>query len=361
MKVLFISRASLYQDPGGDTVQVINTALYLRKSGIEVEIKLTNEPIDYSSYDLLHFFNIIRPADILLHIRLSKKPFVVSPIFVDYSEYDKQQRKGLSGSIFKMLSPSSIEYAKIVARWILSGEKIMSREYLWLGHRRSILKVIKSAALLLPNSDSEYQRLKKEFQEDKPYIVVPNGINPDIFAQPCEPSEKEEDLVLCVARIEGRKNQLNLIKALNNTRYRLLLIGKSAVNQKEYYFQCRQQAAGNISFIDKLTQPELVSYYKRAKVHVLPSWFETTGLSSLEAAVLKCNIVITDKGDTREYFGEEAIYCNPASVESIYNAVNKAAASDTTETLRDKVLSSYTWEHAAKKTLEAYNKILNEE
>ena len=33
---------------------------------------------------------------------------------------------------------------------------------------------------------------------------------------------KDPLMVLCVARIEGIKNQLNLIKALNNTEYQLL-------------------------------------------------------------------------------------------------------------------------------------------
>jgi len=32
---------------------------------VYVDILLTNQTIDYSQYDLLHFFNIIHPADIL--------------------------------------------------------------------------------------------------------------------------------------------------------------------------------------------------------------------------------------------------------------------------------------------------------
>jgi len=39
--------------------------------------------------------------------------------------------------------------------------------------------------------------------------------------------------VLCIARIEGIKNQLNLIKALNDTEFNVLLIGSHAPNQKD--------------------------------------------------------------------------------------------------------------------------------
>ena len=59
MKVLFISRATLFKVSGGDTIQMMATAKYLKKLGIDVEIKLTDEKINYSTFDLIHFFNEI--------------------------------------------------------------------------------------------------------------------------------------------------------------------------------------------------------------------------------------------------------------------------------------------------------------
>ena len=64
MKVLFIIRATAFEKPGGDTIQAKMTAKYLKAHGVDVELKLTNEHIDYGRYQLMHFFNIIRPADI---------------------------------------------------------------------------------------------------------------------------------------------------------------------------------------------------------------------------------------------------------------------------------------------------------
>ena len=188
-------------------------------------------------------------------------------------------------------------------------------------------------------------------------IGIPKGckklVNPGVF-QYNPGVQKNNRLVLCVARIEGIKNQLNLIKALNNTGYQLLIIGSPAPNQAGYYQECRRIAADNISFIDHMPADELVAYYERAKVHVLPSWFETTGLSSIEAAAMGCNIVITDKGDTREYFENNAFYCDPSAPESILNAIDKASSAPLNEPFRQKILANYTWEHAAKQTLKAY-------
>lgn len=354
MNILFISRATLYKDKGGDTVQVVNTAKYLEKLGAKITIRLCDEKIDYAPFDLIHFFNIIRPADILIHVEKSGKPYVISTIYVDYSEYEKKMRRGISGFVFKRISPDLIEYAKVIARSVINGERISSLSYLVLGQRRAIRKIIRNAAMLLPNSHSEYNRLKKNYSIDHSYKVIPNAIDPSLFKKQVAPVPREANLVICAGRIEGRKNQLNLIRALNGTKYELILIGSPSANQTAYYQACRKMAGANISFIDNISQETLINYYNRAKVHVLPSWFETTGLSSLEAAAMGCNIVITDKGDTREYFENYACYCDPGSPESIFAAVEKAAREDFNEPLREKIFTQYTWLQTAQKTLDAY-------
>src|SRR5689334_7448279 len=132
LKVLFIVRSTLFIVRGGDTTQVEETARHLQRLGVQVDIKKANEKIKYDSYDLLHFFNIIRPADILVHIKRSKKPFIVSVILVDYSEYDKKERRGISGKLFSLLPADSIEYLKTIYRWIAGKDKLVSISYLWI-------------------------------------------------------------------------------------------------------------------------------------------------------------------------------------------------------------------------------------
>ena len=358
MRVVFIVRSNLYTVNGGDTIQVQETAEQLRCIGVSVDIKLTNETIDYTPYDLLHFFNIIRPADILVHIKRSGKPFVVSTIYVDYSEYEKNVRNGMAGALFKIFSPDSIEYLKVIARFFVNGEKINSPGYLFLGQRGSIEKIITKSGMLLPNSNNEYKRLSKDYNISKAYKVIPNAIDPSLFNGDPGNGSRKENLVICVGRIEGRKNQFNLIKALNDTKFQLVIIGSPSPNHVSYYEKCKEIAAANVSFIENLKQEKLIDYYKDAKVHVLPSWFETTGLSSLEAGSMGCNLVITDKGDTREYFEDFAFYCDPSSTESIFEAVSKAAGANPDKKLQEKIFSQYTWSNTARLTLQAYNEIL---
>jgi glycosyltransferase involved in cell wall biosynthesis len=211
--------------------------------------------------------------------------------------------------------------------------------------------------MLLPNSNNEYRRLSSAYNINRAYRPIPNGIDISLFDFD-KNMLRQENLVICVGRIEGRKNQLNLIKALSNTEFQLIIIGSAAANQAKYFKECIDAAGENVIFVDNLPQDKLLDYYRKAKVHVLASWFETTGLSSLEAGVMGCNIVITDKGDTKEYFEDLAYYCIPDSIDSIYSAVRAASVNPYKEELRTRIIQNYTWDIAANKTLEAYNIVL---
>lgn len=366
MKVLFIARASLYKNRGGDTIQLHKTAEWLGKLGVMVDIRLADEDIDYAGFDLIHFFNLMRPADILRHAGASGKPYVVSPLFVDYSESDKRTRKGLVKWILRLFSPDRIEYLKVIARRLLNGERVASPGYWWHGQRGSVRRIVRGAAMLLPNSINEYHRLQRRFGVNCRYQVIPNAIDPDLFrltgAETFEltgpDTGRERGLVLCAARIEGIKNQLNLIHAVNGSGLRLILIGAAAVNQRSYYEKCRKAAGPAVTFMDAVPHEQLAAYYRKAQVHALPSWFETTGLSSLEAAAMGCSLVITDKGDTKEYFGDQAVYCDPGSPASIRKALEKAVMDGPSPALREKILAQYSWEHTAIATRQAYRAIL---
>jgi glycosyltransferase involved in cell wall biosynthesis len=151
-----------------------------------------------------------------------------------------------------------------------------------------------------------------------------------------------------------------LIRALNDTQYNVFIHGKPSPNNTRYFEQCKIEAGSNIHIGGHLAPQELFTAYANAKVHVLPSYFETTGLSSLEAAVMGCNIVVTDRGDTKDYFDKHAWFCDPDSPQSIKQAVDAAFAAPYDEKFRQHILTSYTWKKAAEETLKAYKTVLKQ-
>lgn len=353
-------RASLFSVKGGDTVQVMKTAESLQHLGVHVDTKLCSDKrLHYGDYDLIHFFNIRHPADMLFHIEQSKLPYLISTIYVNYARPPGRSRKGIKDGILNLFPSDAQEYIKTMGKSILNGENIVSGNYLWKGHKRSVKWILSNAAMLLPNSNNEYQRLLIAYQVEKKYSVIPNGADTALFNFGNGESRlKENNMVLCVARIELIKNQLNLIKALNGTSMQLYCIGDPAPNHQAYYNECKRIAGSNIHFLNAMPQEDLVTYYRKAKVHVLPSWFETTGLASIEALYCGCNIVVTNYGDTSEYFDPaNCFFCDPGSTGSIRNAVVKAAAMDVSTEYIESVRLKYNWQLAAEKTLIAYKQV----
>jgi glycosyltransferase involved in cell wall biosynthesis len=276
---------------------------------------------------------------------------------VEYAEQARFYRNSFKYKLLSFFDKNSQEYIKCVARSFRRQEKIISKKYLFMGHARAIAYILKRCSLLLPNSQSEYERLKRDFPETGSYCVVPNGVDTDIFYMPVR-DEVRGNKVLCAARIEPQKNQLNLIKAIRGTPYLLTLAGAVAPNHQYYYRQCREAAGANVRFAGLCSAGEMAKMYREHRVHVLPSWFETTGLSSLEAAACGCSIVVTDKGDTRAYFGDHASYCDPSDADSIREAISEAMHQPGQYQLLDEIKDRYNWKVAARETVKAYQHAL---
>jgi glycosyltransferase involved in cell wall biosynthesis len=135
-----------------------------------------------------------------------------------------------------------------------------------------------------------------------------------------------DKFVLCVGRIEWSKNQLLLAIACQKLGLPLVLIGSCM--QSEYAKLCREHGPDQLLILDHMPQIQLASAYAAALVHALPSWIETCGLSTMEALSLGCPAVASIVGHEFEHFGGMAQYCDPASVDSIQQAVQVAIQSE---------------------------------
>ena len=229
------------------------------------------------------------------------------------------------------------------------------------GFRGAQRDLIKMSSVLLPNSESEMARIRHDFPEtvEARSVVVPISVDPTLFNPDFSGAAEEfKDCILSVGRIEKRKCQLQLVRALKGTGVKLVLIGKPGPNQIAYFEQIKREMDDTVTIIDHVDQSTLRQYYAACKVHALVSWMETAGMSSLEAAAMGANIVITDKGDTRDYFGDLAYYCSPDSVASIREALLRAHSAPSSTSLQERVLNNYTWTHTAQSTFAVYRDVL---
>jgi len=331
MKVLFQARPDFMKNPAGDTVQIVSTGQALKDLGIEVHLS-ADPNIDLSPYDLVHIFNITRIKEsymFFLNAQKQKKTIIISPIYWPPNAYLK--REGASSNalaVWKHMQPM---------RARLLGE----------------------CDLLLPNSQIEMDVLQQDFLKLASYQVAPNGFpdsfigaTPELFREQFPDLPKE--FVLSAARISPRKNQLWLAKTCHELGLSLVLLGP--VNDQNYYKMVT--AFSNVTHMGTLQGALLASAYSASKAHALPSWFETPGLSSLEASACGTVVISTDQGSPKEYFQDMALYVHPLDDASLRTALEQSYNASPLPLMKH-IQKHYPWSRVAEITLEAYHKVLN--
>lgn len=370
MRVLFInSRQDAQLHPGGDTIQMSQTKSALTSLGLAIEVRSPYELENLPKCDLAHVFNIQEPESAWGAFQaLQKKgiPTVLSPIYWDLYAY-----------WFELAAKERPSW-----RWLvhLFGNRLVEQIYIRWQRMKAPAnsqwqlqkELLSKAQRVLPNSRSEISLLRQSFDLNRSFEqkvdIVPNAIDTDLYECPPPPNDafREKygvrDFVLEVGRIYPVKNQLGLIEALFDLPIPLVFIGQVMEVFADYAEACKAIATrrGNVIFIDQLPYEELPGIYALAAVHALPSWRETPGLVSLEAAAAGSRVVTTSIGSARDYFGDQAWYCYPDNLDSIRDAVNAALNAAPSTALRRRVLTQYTWQHAAEATRSSYEKVLNQ-
>lgn len=348
--IILVSRSTLYLQPGGDTVQVEQTAEHLRRLGVGVDIAVSGAEYSPDCYDLVHFFNLIRPADIIRELPKISRLFV-SSIYVDYAAHERLKGSFTRRLLHALLGKFGVEYLKSLLRWMNGTDKFPGWIYLLKGHRRSINSILQKAERVITASKIEQELIRTDFPNTKINFEKVN-LGTEHF-KPVEVVQPSLD-VANVARVEGIKNQTGLIEAVNGTSYGLDLFGEVSSNQLSYLNKCVHLGGDRINFKGVYTHTQLASALPNYRVHALPSFFETTGLASLEALSAGCSIVVSNHAIQKELFGDHAHYCEPSDPDSIRLAIDEAMDDDRDQ--REWVLINYSWEKAAREILAIYLK-----
>lgn len=348
LRVLFVSRPNLHQQKGGDTLHLEQNRLHLKKFAVHSE--LWNGEQNPKDFDLIHFYGISRPAE-LIPLLKSKVPIVVSSIYVDYSEADRKSSK-LRAFLQKGLGQHALDYLKLLARVRGGRDKWPSWDYLLEGQKGSIQKILDHCQHLITASQAEFKIIQSEFNYGGAQSVIKLGTE---HLPPINPGKEKKD-VLCVARIEPIKNQVKLIEAQAGQNWKLHLAGDAAPAHVSYLEKCKKSAGPKVLFHKQRNQEECASMYSNAKVHVLPSLYESTGLASLEALNYGCQIVVNDSEISRELFEDHAFYTDVNDPEKIQAAVNEALKSN-----EDHILwlqKNFRWSEAASSIRKIYDEVL---
>lgn len=322
MRVLFNTYPVAFGCPGGGEVQLLRCREALQRLSIEVELFDPWHP-QFESVDLVHYFSVqggsMNFCDYVKRIGL---PLLISPVL-----------------------------------WMTPA----NRRLFPLGEIRDLLH---RCDRILPNSELESQQLAEEFElELEKFSAIPNGID-ESFAEPADPRwfrqhfQIDEPFVLNVANLEPRKNQIMLARVARELGMNLVLIGRA--RDSDYRDEVLRAGGSRVRYLGWLDHddPLLKSAYRACRLFALPSLLETPGLSALEAAAQGAKLLVTSVGSTTEYFDDLACYVDPLDEDSLRRGLQDAWSSPAEPRLRSHVLDRFTWDHAARALIDAYEQTL---
>lgn len=366
MKIIFAIRNDYQTHFGGDVVQMLKTKEYLEKRD-DVEIVICNskeEILKHTDSDMMHIFNIQTVHESYEYLNLAKKLGIktaLSTIYWDlsYSTYvQKTFQLGIHNPI-KFGQKAIFKLLKFVRR------NTLDESYLSKGYMDKTTYLIENADVLLPNSDEELEQVARNFNLNYEELlaktnVVPNAVDVDAVDYQPYLGELPKKFVLEIARIEVIKNQLNVIRALEDTpEIPIVFVGAEIEGSYLNHVKKVAEKRGNVHFLGRVPHEQLADIYGQAGVHILPSFRESPGLSSLEALEQNTNIVVSSK----EYcpinyyrFNEFGSICDPFDIKSIKKSILQ-------ELNRERIIpasyfSNYSYEKAAEETFKGYLQVL---
>lgn len=253
---------------------------------------------------------------------------------------------------------------------------------------RTEFQLMKRADAIVASSenDRDYMRYLYDTQESKIHVIYP-GINTELF-RPIDKTEarnhigadKEHKVLLFVGRIEPLKGIDTLLYAMKILKKQkpastacLWIVGGDISESSEHWPRTLRTLAKiretlgiskeSVHFVGRKPQTELPYYYNAADVVVMPSHYESFGMSALEAMasgtpVITTNVAgITSRIDTGHLSHITSAH-NPLLLASqIDHVLGDAEHAKTVADEARASVAGMTWLHAAEMLLSMYKGI----
>jgi glycosyltransferase involved in cell wall biosynthesis len=201
--------------------------------------------------------------------------------------------------------------------------------------------------------------------------VIAHGVDPRFSRVEAADRERvldrhrlRHDYALYVGQLSKRKNLERVLEALARgpRGLDLVLAGPPSHGWEAIEEAHRRLGLGDrVRFLGGVPDADLPALYAAARVHLLLSLDEGFGMPVLEAFAAGTPVVASNRGAIPEVAGDAAVLVDPLDVEAIRGAVERvvedhALASELRRRGRA-LAASYTWERAARETLEVYREV----
>lgn len=241
-----------------------------------------------------------------------------------------------------------------------------------------IPKILDNCDGIITVSEFSKQDIAKGFNFPLDKIFVTHLAAEDIY----KPLDKEkckeiikkdygikENFILYVGGFSPRKNITGLIEAYSllskNKRKNLKLIitGKKGISYEIYKKRAIElNVEDDVIFTGFIPLEKLPIFYNASSLLAYPSFYEGFGLPPLEAMACGTPVIASNVTSLPEICSDSVLLIDPHNIKELSNSIEEIL---TDKALRKKLISNgllrsstYSWNITAKRTLEAYKKII---
>ncbi len=238
----------------------------------------------------------------------------------------------------------------------------------------SFIGMQKRVAQRLPNlitvSDSSKKDIAKEFKiPEKRFTTIPIGIDTNSFYPIDTIKRKPNRLIVTNSAdmpLKGLAYLLTAVKEILKTRpVELTVIGSPKKKGTIERLVKQLELKPHIRFTGRIDHDQFVTEYAQATVAVIPSLYEGFGLPVGEAMACRIPVISTTGGALPEVAGDAAMLVPPGDASALKHAIlelldNPSLREDLAQKGYDRVMSEFTWEKTAIKTVDAYREAIRD-
>ncbi|NQU14404.1 MAG: glycosyltransferase family 4 protein [Desulfobacteraceae bacterium] len=201
------------------------------------------------------------------------------------------------------------------------------------------------------------------------FRVVPNGINVELF-YPIPEIEREANRLIVTnsadTPLKGLRYLLKAVADVSTTHdVKLTVVGTPKKNGDIERLVGRLGLGRRVTFTGRIDNGEFVRHYARAAIAVVPSLYEGFGIPAGEAMACGVPVISTTGGALPEVVGDCGVLVPPGDPLALAKEIrgfldHPERAREVGQAGFKRVHSSFTWERAAVKTVEAYRETIRD-
>lgn len=195
---------------------------------------------------------------------------------------------------------------------------------------------------------------------DEKFLSVKNKISKEIIDKIIKKLDITSDFLFYVGNAHPHKNVEGLIKAFLCLREKYENLQLVLSGYDHYFWQRikKEFDNNNIIYTGQVSDEQLVTLYKRARVFIMPSFEEGFGIPILEAMALGCPVIASNIGSLTEVGSNTALYFNPHDISDLVDKITQLLENNQLEKdliKRGKERATvFSWKKLSKQTLEVY-------